>query len=45
MNYIKVNYGGIINFLDNYDIFRISNKNKKIYVELYEEFLNDWLLV
>ena len=44
--YIKSEYGGIINFLDNYSIYGISCNNRKTIVHLLNETdINDYSLI
>ena len=45
INYLKINYGGIIKFLDDYDIFGIIKKENKMYVKLIDNFLDEWILI
>jgi len=45
INYLKINYGGIIQFLDDYDIFGIIKKENKMYVKLIDDFLDEWVLI
>ena len=45
INYLKINYGGIIKFLDDYDIFCIIKKKNKMYVKLIDDFLDEWVLI
>ena len=52
LKYIKCNYGGIKNFLDNYDIYGIQIDNNIITVYLLNENtnynivnMNDWVLL
>ena len=55
--YIRINFGGIKKFIDDYTIYGISNKNNIMYVHLIESELknfiykdritteNDWVLL
>ena len=45
INYLKINYGGIVKFLDDYDIFGILKKENKMYVKLIDDFLDEWVLI
>jgi len=45
INYLKINYGGIVKFLDDYDIFGIIKKENKMYVKLIDDFLDEWVLI
>ena len=41
VKYLKVNYGGIISFLDNYHVYGIKNQDESIHVVLLEDLLED----
>ena len=47
VNFIKINFGGIQQFIDNYDYFLIMHRNNKIIIKLntIEYYLNDWVFV
>lgn len=44
-NYIKVIFGGMIHFIDDYDYFMIFNDEKKTYVKLNDIEMSDWIFV
>tara|TARA_B100000686_G_C16795254_1_gene981793 strand:+ start:1681 stop:2013 length:333 start_codon:yes stop_codon:yes gene_type:complete len=44
-NFIKVVYGGLVHFLDNYDDFMLRRVNDGYIVELNNRVINDWILV
>ena len=45
-NFIKTVYGGLSNFVDNYDLFLLEFSEKKnTYVRLNELELNEWIIV
>ena len=44
-NFIKVVYGGLIHFLDDYDEFMLRRVNDGYMVELNNLEINDWIVV
>ena len=44
LKYFKIEYKGIIRFIDNYDDFGILKKDKQIYVTLMDE-LDGWEII
>ena len=47
VNFVKINFGGNQQFIDNYDYFLINNQNNKIIIKLntIEDYSNDWVFV
>jgi hypothetical protein len=49
INFIKTNYGGLQQFIDDYDIFGIKKINKQTIICLCENLesfnINDWVLI
>lgn len=45
INYIKVVFGGIINFIDSYEEFLYFKKGKKEFVKLNKLELSEWIIV
>ena len=44
-NYIKVVFGGIVNFIDDYDRFLLQKKDGGTLIKLNNIELNDWIFV
>ena len=44
-NFIKNVYGGITNFIDNYDLFLLDMNEKNTFVRLNELELNEWIII
>ena len=44
-NFIKIVYGGLSNFIDNYDLFLLVINGKNTYVQLNELELNEWIII
>ena len=50
INFVKINFGGIQQFIDNYDYFLLMHKNNKIIIKLNTinysiDNFNDWVFV
>lgn len=45
INYIKVVFGGIVNFIDSYEEFLYFKKEKKEFVKLNKLELSEWIIV
>lgn len=45
INYIKVVFGGIVNFIDHYEEFLYFKKEKKEFVKLNKLELSEWIIV
>ena len=45
INYIKVVFGGIVNFIDSYEDFLYFKKEKKEFVKLNKLELSEWIIV
>jgi hypothetical protein len=44
-NYIKVVFGGLVNFVDDYDDFLFQIKDKTKYIKLNKLEMSDWIFV
>ena len=44
-NFIKNVLGGLINYIDQYDIFMIQKENNQIFIRYNNLDLNEWILV
>jgi hypothetical protein len=45
INYIKIVFGGIVNFIDSYEDFLYFKKEKKEFVKLNKLELSEWIIV
>jgi hypothetical protein len=44
-NYMKVVFGGMINFIDDYDIFLLQKKESGTFIKLNNIGMSDWIFV
>lgn len=44
-NYIKVVFGGLIHFIDDYDTFLLQRKDDDVFIKLNTIEMSDWIFV
>tara|TARA_Y100000817_G_scaffold299352_1_gene277374 strand:- start:380 stop:715 length:336 start_codon:yes stop_codon:yes gene_type:complete len=44
-NFIKIVFGGVINFIDDYDNFLIQNINGNTFIQVNQSEANEWVFV
>lgn len=45
LHYLKIVHKGIVKFIDDYEMFGITKKNNHIYIQLMEDYLEEWEII